>query len=320
MVNEYDIEQNITIEISWHEAITEFILTKESEGYERATIKNYKSTLERFKGYCVDNHCLKPSEVNKGVIKKYLLIQQANHSNDYVNAILSKIRVFYDFLCYEEYLKDYQDPTLRLKFLKKQKKLLVVFNDNEVLQMIHEASKQKNQFYAERDKLIITILADCGLRVNELVNLRNQDVTQEYIFIAKAKGKKQRMVYVTKNVAKQVMKYKRVRDAFFKEKQVYDSNMFFRNFRGEHMKNDGVQKMLKRIGAKCDIRKDVRISPHTFRHWFAQSQLKNGISIYTLSKLLGHDSINTTQVYLNGIADEELVRSAIETSPLLNLK
>ncbi|MFC7056500.1 tyrosine-type recombinase/integrase [Enterococcus alcedinis] len=86
------------------------------------------------------------------------------------------------------------------------------------------------------------------------------------------------------------------------------------------MKNDGVQKVVKRIGLKCEIRATVRVSPHTFRHWFAQSQLKNGISIFTLSKLLGHESISTTQGYLVGLADDSLIQSAIATSPLLNIK
>ena len=58
---------------------------------------------------------------------------------------------------------------------------------------------------------------------------------------------------------------------------------------------------------------------HTFRHTYAQCQLKNGLDIYSLARLLGHENISITQTYLNGIRDEEVLAQAQKTSPLMNL-
>lgn len=314
-----DMHEEFNVSIQWGDSVREFMLTKESEGYKKETVKNYKTTLTRFRDHCIKQGCDAPDKVSKTILRLYLAELQETHSPNYVNGILSRVRSFYDFLCFEEHISENDDPTKRIKFVKTKKRIIVPFNDNEVLEMIQAAGAQKNKFYAERDKLIIMILADCGLRVKELVSLRDMDILTDKIFVNEGKGDKQRMVYLTPQVAKQVIRYKRVRKGYFDAKNIPESQWFFKNFRGEPMRNDGVQKMLKRIGSRCDIRPEVRISPHTFRHWFAQSQLKNGVSIFTLSKLLGHESINTTQVYLESITDDELINSAIKTSPLLNI-
>lgn len=317
-----DSEEELDVEIvvSWYSSLKELVLVKTSEGYKKETIKNYKTGIQSFIDYCVEHGVHTPAEVTRSTLRAYLTGFREEHSASYCNSRLSQIRAYYDFLVQEDYLTEYQDPTRRIKFMATKQKLLVVFNDDEVAQIIQEAGKQRNKFHAERDKLMLMIMADCGLRVNELTNLKDENVSTESIFIDKAKRRKQRLLYVTPPVAQQIIKYRRVRDAYFKAKRIPKNKMLFRNFRGENMKNDGVQKIVKRIGLKCNIRDTVRVSPHTFRHWFAQSQLNHGVSIFTLSKLLGHESINTTQGYLRGLADEALIQSAIATSPLLNIK
>lgn len=314
-----DMYEQVDVSVGWGDSLREFLLVKQSEGYKKDTLKNYRSALNKFMEYCIKNDCKSPENVSKAVLRAYITELQQKHSASYVNGIISKIRGFYFFLCSEDYMSEYNDPTIRVKFLKTPQKVIGVFNDDEVIQMIEAAGSQKNKFHAERDKLMFMIMADCGLRVNELVSLENDDVFTDKLFVSHGKGDKQRMIYLTPQVGKQLIKYQRVRDAYFKGKNIPKNKMLFRNFRGEHFRNDGVQKVVKRMAARCDIRPEVRPSPHTFRHWFAQSQVKNGVSIYTLSKLLGHSSINTTQIYLQGLTDEELLESAIKTSPLMNI-
>lgn len=67
-------------------------------------------------------------------------------------------------------------------------------------------------------------------------------------------------------------------------------------------------------------RKEIRCSPHTCRHYFAQSQLRNGLDVYSLSRLLGHEDISITKRYLQGMQDENIIEMSIKTSPLMNLK
>lgn len=315
-----DTEEEFDMTVGWGSAIHEFFLVKESEGYTAGTIKTYRSILQMYMEYCLDKGFNTPESVSKRDLRVYISVLSEKYAVSYVNNHISRIKGFYDFLCAEDYIDENSDPSKRVKMLPKSYKMLVVFNDTEVSDMIEAAGNQKNKFYAERDKLILMILADCGLRVNELVTLLDKNVTENSIFVHKAKKRKQRMLYVTPAVAKQLIRYRRVRKAYFKSKGVTIGDRLFVNFRGEHIENCGVEKMMKRLGQRIELRSTVRNSPHTLRHWFAQAQLSNGVSIFTLSRLLGHESISTTQTYLRGIADEKLINSAITTSPLLNMK
>lgn len=61
---------------------------------------------------------------------------------------------------------------------------------------------------------------------------------------------------------------------------------------------------------------DIRCSPHTLRHYFAKTSIKNGQDIFTLSKLLGHSNIKVTQRYLESMNSEEIVEKGLRMSPL----
>lgn len=320
-MNHYsDIPEDFTVNLSWHSAIKEFLLFKKAEGFTAGTLKGYKSTLAIFSEYCLSFHIMSPADVPKKAVRSFQVHMLGRHSTGYCNAHLSRLKGFYGFLCDEDYIPAHADPTLRLRMASTTEKKLVIFSDKEVMEFIDTAGNQRNKFFASRDKLLIMMMADAGLRVRELISLEDRDVTDDYIFVRRGKGKKQRMVYCSPTVAKEVLRYKRVRDAYFESKGIPVNGMMFRNRDGGYLKSDGVQKMLKRLKAKVTVRAEVRVSPHTFRHYFAQSQLRNGCDILTLSKLLGHSSLNTTQVYLRGLADEELVQSAISTSPLMNIR
>ena len=63
----------------------------------------------------------------------------------------------------------------------------------------------------------------------------------------------------------------------------------------------------------------MRVSPHTCRHFFAQQQLKMGVDLYTISRLLGHENINITQIYLNSLKDSDVIKIAKQNSVLMNM-
>ncbi len=68
------------------------------------------------------------------------------------------------------------------------------------------------------------------------------------------------------------------------------------------------------------VNDDIRVSPHTCRHTFAHLNLKNGIDLYTLSRLLGHESVSITQRYLDGITDDNVIRIARKSGVLENIR
>ena len=116
-----------------------------------------------------------------------------------------------------------------------------------------------------------------------------------------------------------LMKYRIARDNYFEMKNTTPQAYFFLSYRGKAMTQESVSKMMKQTAAAVNVRKDIRVSPHTCRHTFAHLQLKNGLDIYSLSRLLGHEHIGITQKYLNGIRDDEVLVAARQTGVLRNL-
>lgn len=86
------------------------------------------------------------------------------------------------------------------------------------------------------------------------------------------------------------------------------------------MTGEAVERVVKMCGTAAKIRDDIRCSPHTCRHYFAQVQLRNGLDVYSLSRLLGHENITITKRYLQGIKDDSIIEMSVKTSPLMNLK
>lgn len=73
-------------------------------------------------------------------------------------------------------------------------------------------------------------------------------------------------------------------------------------------------------GEKANVNKNIRCSPHTCKHYFAQAQLRNGLDVYSLSRLLGHENVTITKRYLQGLKDKEVLELGMKSSPLMNLK
>ena len=109
------------------------------------------------------------------------------------------------------------------------------------------------------------------------------------------------------------MKYDVVKENYFPFKK---NEYYFVSFHGNQLTNSAVEHIIKRHGEGIE---GVRVSPHTARHFFAQQQLRMGTDIYTISRLLGHESIAITQTYLDSLRDEDVIAQAKNRSVLGNL-
>src|SRR5690606_28083453 len=119
-------------------------------------------------------------------------------------------------------------------------------------------------------------------------------------------------------VKKTMIRYERVKNEYFKDKIMIDNN-YFLSRNGKMLTVTAIEKMIKDTGKKAKVRDSIRCSPHTIRHYYAQKQLRLGLDVYSLSRLLGHESTVITTRYLQSIDDENIVKLASSTSPLSNL-
>ena len=164
----------------------------------------------------------------------------------------------------------------------------------------------------------IMLLFDTGMRCNEMILMEPEDIKPDYILVKHGKGSKERVVPKSPALSKQLMKYRTLRDAYLKEYPSRHKNLFLSK-NGKPLTDEAVARMLKHAAKEVGVSSSVRVSPHTCRHTFAQMQLKNGLDLYSVSRLMGHVNIMITQRYLLGIKDKDIVDRGTHTSPLMNL-
>lgn len=295
--------------------VKEFLFECEIREYTDKTVENYRKQLNHFLSF-MDNEFkvynledVKPLHIKAFI--KYYQMRQCKPS--YVNDNLKAVKV----LCAYAYKEKYIDHliTENIKNVKEPKTLIHTFSTEEIKKMI---SYYNSSNYVDiRNKLILMILFDTGIRINELVEMKEDQIQDSY-FIIYGKGRKERVVPKNPTVAKTLIKYMSAREKYFKCRSA--ENYLFLSKNGKKLNYQAVGKFMKDCAAEVGVRSKVRVSPHTCRHTFAHQQLKNGLDLYSLSRLLGHESIAITQRYLESMEDSQIISSARKTSVLSNLK
>ena len=157
------------------------------------------------------------------------------------------------------------------------------------------------------------MLFETGIRCWELCCIKPEDIHEDFIII-NGKWHKQRVVPITPILKKALLRYELAKENYFKLKS--KDNYYFLSFHGKQLTNSAVEHLLKKYGQEIE---GIRVSPHTCRHFFAQQQVKMGTDLYTISRLLGHENLRVTQIYLNSLRDEEVIEIAKQNSVLMNL-
>lgn len=292
----------------------EYIYEIITRNYTDRTIKGYKNNLNKFFTYCKKEHgLLELEEITHIHIKQYLnQLKSRNLSESYINTILKNIRSFYAYCYKEEYCLN---VAKKVSFLKEGKVMINTFTDNEVRKLL-DVYKMDTYMNA-RNKCIIALLIDTGIRNLELCTIKNIDIKDTTIYIM-GKGRKERVVPISPYLKKIMIKYERIRESYLKDNILHYDN-YFLSYRCKPLTVEAVERVVKIAGDKSKIRDYIRCSPHTCRHYFAQTQLKNGLDMYSLSRLLGHESFEITKRYLQSMNDETIIESSIFRSPLMNL-
>lgn len=278
------------------------------------TIRNYGKLIGYLLDYLKEQHkvlCLE--DVRPMYIKAYLMmLQERGAKPQYINDQLKAFKVLFRYL-YEE---GYTDSILteRIKNVKQPKTIIKTFTEQEVKKMTEYYSG--HTFMEVRNRLMFMTFFDTGIRVSELIDLKLSQVKDEYILIH-GKGDKERVVPKSPLLNKWMFKYLSTRENFFAYRRVPENVFLSRN--GRPMTTEAIHRVIKIAGKAVGVSRDIRVSPHTCRHTFAQMQLKNGLDLYSLSRLMGHSNISITQRYLEGLRDFEVLNACKATGILMNL-
>ena len=150
-----------------------------------------------------------------------------------------------------------------------------------------------NTFKGLRDKTMLEIMYSCGLRVSELISLKKKDINIKNSFIRIiGKGNKERIIPIGEIALEYLNKYF---ELLSYNSKLNNSKNVFINKNGLPLTRHYFFKIIKYYSIKANINKNI--SPHTLRHSFATHLLENGAPLIAVKNLLGHESINTTQIY-----------------------
>ncbi|URN95139.1 MAG: tyrosine-type recombinase/integrase [Candidatus Pristimantibacillus lignocellulolyticus] len=303
------------------ELIEDFKLNQEILGREKKYVDLCLFRLYRWEKFTVNVlRVTETEEVTQLHIKKYIQERQREGSevNTTLNNNIATLKVFFQYLVNEEFIDEQENPMRRIRNLKEEKKVIVTFNDNEVSRIINDL---KEETYSNvRDKLILIMLFDTGIRVSELCNIKNIDVARRHILIH-GKGSKQRLVYISNIMRKYMRRYEAFKQERFRKRLLDEvEDYYFLDQSAIKLSRSRINKILKEHCNNAGVRKEVRCSPHDCRHYFAQKQLRNGIDIYSLSRLMGHFDTQITSKYLRGLEQDDILQIGRLHSPLNGIK
>ncbi|WP_339227814.1 tyrosine-type recombinase/integrase [Oceanobacillus sp. FSL K6-2867] len=227
-------------------------------------------------------------------------------------SMAKQVKAFFNWCVKEEYLQ--KNPMDKVTLPKLPKMLLTGLTTKEVIAMMESFN---NKEYLEiRNKAVIAMMSDCGLRAMEIAGIKEQDVRETDIKVF-GKGNKERIVFISPALKKILIRYERIKKQYFKDRIKYNDN-YFLAYQGKAMSTVAVYNLVIEASERVGI-KGRRVSPHMFRHYYAVQSIMAGIDVYSLSRLLGHSQVTTTQRYLESLHDDELSKKAASSSPLMNL-
>ena len=220
---------------------------------------------------------------------------------------IATIRSFYQYLTNKMHLLR-ENPVKDLDSPKLRKSLPKYLTLDESVQLLDSVSG-KNQ---ERDYCILTLFLNCGLRISELVGLNLRDIQDDALRVL-GKGNKVRIIYLNDACQSALRQYLAVRRPITGR----DADALFLSAQNERMSRSTVHAMVKKRLAEAGIDAS-EYSSHKLRHTAATLMLQNGVDVRAVQEVLGHDHLNTTEIYTH--IDNESLRIAAKANPLSHVK
>ena len=272
------------------------------------TIGEYRDDLMAFESFYKElDSELSWESIDTDIAREWVvaMMEKGNKASS-VQRRLSALKSFYKFLLRRGYVE--RDPVHNITSPKKEHVLPAFIRENDMDRLLDNEGMFEDSFNGRRDKLIITMLYEAGLRLNELVGLNINDVNLEAQTLkVTGKGNKQRIIPFGAELLHLINIYKGERSLL----PIQGNNeAFFVTGKGERVRDYNVRAMVKE---KLGLVKRKR-SPHVLRHTFATTMLNHHANLESVKELLGHERLQTTEIYTHATF-EELKNVYMEAHP-----
>ncbi|MBQ8289976.1 MAG: tyrosine-type recombinase/integrase [Clostridia bacterium] len=284
------------------DAIDEFFIEQRVRGNSAVTLRDYKTKLNMFLKF-VGN--VDVSELNLHVCRSYYLhIAEKQENTVTVQTYIRSLRAFLNFLYNNEFID--VDICKKFKLPKARQMMIDILTDDE-LEAIFKVYPG-DDFYDVRNRAILSLMLDSGLRLNEVVTADRRKLhLKERFIIVTGKGNKQRAAafgLTTQNTLKRYLELAPESDRLIIKVSTHGT--------AEPIKITTIKQLFRTLKNKSGIK---RVHSHLLRHTFATRYLENGGNIFTLQLLLGHTSLDMVKKYLH-LAQTRVRKEFVNYSPL----
>lgn len=266
--------------------------------YSKQTVACYGADIAAFEEYFKSvDETLDFTNVDGDLVRSWVLkLMENGYESASVNRKLSSLRAFYRYLLRKGEVT--ADPTLKV-IGPKRKKPLPVFVKEADMNRLLDSTDLGSGFKGVRDRVILEMFYETGMRVSELIGLADADV-DFFASTIKVTGKrnKQRLIPFGEELKEDMRNYLSVRDKHCAE----GCEAFFVQENGRKMTRAAVYVLVRRNLSKVVTLK--KRSPHVLRHSFATSMLNNHAGLEAVKELLGHESLKTTEIYTHTTFEE----------------
>lgn len=238
--------------------------------------------------------------------------QHSEISNKGLNAAsrarkLATIRSFFNYICNKRHLLE-DNPCKDVDTPKQMKSLPRYLTLDESLSLLNSVDGANR----ERDYCILTLFLNCGLRISELIGLDVSDIHDDALRVL-GKGNKVRVVYLNQACKDALARYLAVRRPISGK----DKNALFLSSQNKRISRSMVHALVKKHLSAAGLDSD-KYSSHKLRHTAATLMLQNGVDVKAVQEVLGHEHLNTTEIYTH--IDNEALRVAAKANPLSHVK
>ena len=252
--------------------------------YSKHTVSAYINDLEEFNKFLNINRVKLNEKLNYSFVRQWIVeLSENGLSSRSINRKISSLKSYFNFLIAINKLN--VSPLKLHRNLKVEPKIIIPFNEREMDKVFEIFNNNSGKL--DRDFLIIEILYSTGIRRDELINLKFEDIYFEQGLI-KVLGKrnKERLVPVLPNLLSKIKKYS--------SNNSIDSYLF-KSKNGKKISPSTIYRIVKKYFRQISSKN--KISPHVLRHSFATHMINNGADINSVKEILGHSSLASTQIY-----------------------
>lgn len=275
------------------------------------TVKTYQDALSDYVTYLkkVDND-MNLEDADSDIIRSWVEdMMDRGHKATYTCKKLSAVKSLYRYALRQGIMK--KDPAHSVSGPKKEKVLPTFLKEAEADKLFDQLEWDMDDIRDVRARTLLLLLYSTGIRRAEVVALRDRDVNLlTHEMKVTGKRRKQRIVPLGGEISAELLRYTKLRDEEIPATDATEA--LFRNDKGKQMTGDNVYAIVRKYLSQVTTQK--KRSPHVLRHSFATAMLNHEAKLGGVQKLLGHESLDTTQIYTH-VTFEELKRSYSKAHP-----